>query len=67
MLHIELGGPQKYTGNKINSNRYRFGSLPLAADIDRARSLVKAAMAFWLILLCAIPVIWVVLRWFHAH
>lgn len=67
MLHIELGGPQKYAGNKISSNRYRFGSLPLAADIDRARSLVIAAMAFWLILLCAIPVIWVALRWFHAH
>ncbi|MCL1073668.1 cobalamin biosynthesis protein [Shewanella dokdonensis] len=67
MLHIELGGPQKYAGNKINSNRYCFGNLPSAPDIDRALSLVKAAMAFWLILLSAIPVIWIALRWFYAH
>lgn len=67
MLHIELGGPQKYNGVKVSSSKLSYGNLPTVTDIHRATVLVKAAIAFWIILLTAIPVIWIGLRWFHTH
>ncbi|MFQ6371353.1 cobalamin biosynthesis protein [Shewanella sp. YIC-542] len=66
MLQIELGGPQKYDGNKVRLQRHCFGPLPSARDINRAQQLVNATLAFWLILLSAIPLLWVGLRWFHT-
>ncbi|WP_372873307.1 cobalamin biosynthesis protein [Shewanella sp.] len=66
VLKIELGGPQKHQGSRIEIERVGTGQLPTAKNIGAAIRLSNRACFTWFLFLLLMPVIWAVLRYLQT-
>ena len=66
ILRIELGGPQKFAGIRINVDKFRYGQQPNSDAIAPAIKLTTRACAIWFSFIILLPVLWASLRWLHS-
>ncbi|MGL4447023.1 MAG: cobalamin biosynthesis protein CobD/CbiB [Shewanella sp.] len=63
MLHIELGGPQKLAGQRIEVAKLRYGPVPSNATIAQAIKLTSCANMIWFSFIILLPILWAGLRY----
>lgn len=63
VLMTELGGPQKYSGIKVQVEKVGPGPVPDHKTIPKAISLTFRTFAIWFAFVVLLPLIWVLLRY----
>lgn len=63
ILKIELGGPQKLAGQRIDIARISHGPLPTSETIAPALKLTSRACTIWFSFIILLPLLWAGLRW----
>ncbi|MGI2181459.1 cobalamin biosynthesis protein CobD/CbiB [Shewanella oncorhynchi] len=66
ILRIELGGPQKFAGVRINVDKLCYGPQPTSDDITPAIKLTSRACAIWFSFIIILPLLWASLRWLQS-
>ena len=66
ILRIELGGPQKFNGVRINVDKLGYGPQPTSEAIAPAIKLTSRACAIWFSFIIILPLLWAGLRWLHS-
>lgn len=66
ILQIELGGPQKLAGQRIDIPRISYGPLPTSDTITPALKLTSRACAIWFSFIILLPLLWAGLRWLQS-
>ena len=66
ILKIELGGPQKLAGQRIDIARISHGPLPTSDTITPALKLTSRACAIWFSFIILLPLLWAGLRWLQS-
>ncbi len=67
ILGIELGGPQKFSGERIEIGKIIYGPQPHFDDIAPAVKLTSRAAAIWFGFITLLPILWATLRWLQAQ
>ena len=62
VLNTELGGPQKFTGQKVALMRIGTGPKPTPHTINAALKLAKFSKGIWILSLLLLPCLWAILR-----
>lgn len=65
VLNIELGGPMKFNGVKIDTVKLSYGPKPDAQSITSAIRLANTTYGIWIFFVISMPLIWAGLRYFH--
>ncbi|MCG9962724.1 cobalamin biosynthesis protein CobD/CbiB [Shewanella cutis] len=66
ILRIELGGPQKFSGQRIDVAKVVYGPQPHHEMIAPAIKLTSRACAIWFSFITLLPFIWAGLRWLQT-
>jgi adenosylcobinamide-phosphate synthase len=66
ILHIELGGPQKFSGQRIDVAKISYGPQPTSNNIASAIQLTSRAGAIWFSFVIVLPLLWAGLRWLQS-
>ncbi|NRD72957.1 cobalamin biosynthesis protein [Shewanella sp. VB17] len=67
VLNIELGGPMKFNGIKVITNKLIYGQLPGEHAINDAIRLIRMSHSIWVGFVILIPLIWAGLRNFPLN
>lgn len=63
VLNIELGGPMKFNGVRVNTTKLNYGPLPKKNAIRDAIKLARMSQYIWVGFVILIPLIWAGLRY----
>ncbi|MBW8183624.1 cobalamin biosynthesis protein CobD/CbiB [Shewanella nanhaiensis] len=66
VLNIELGGPMKFNGVRVNTAKLSHGPLPEKGSIREAIKLARVSHAIWVGFVVVIPMIWAGLRYLQV-
>ncbi|ABV35725.1 cobalamin biosynthesis protein CbiB [Shewanella sediminis HAW-EB3] len=66
VLNIELGGPMKFNGMKIDTTKLSYGPKPDAQSITSAIRLANTTYGIWIFFVVSMPLIWAGLRYLHT-
>ncbi|MGL6123202.1 MAG: cobalamin biosynthesis protein CobD/CbiB [Shewanella sp.] len=66
ILRIELGGPQKFAGVRINVDKWCYGPQPTCDAIAPAIALTSRAATIWFSFIIILPLLWAGLRWLQS-
>lgn len=66
ILKIELGGPQRFSGLRIDVTKIIYGPQPNHEAIAPAILLTSRACAIWFSFIIILPVLWASLRWLQS-
>ncbi len=66
VLNIELGGPMKFNGVRVNTTKLNYGPLPKQNAIRDAIKLTRVTHLIWISFVMLIPLIWAGLRYLQV-
>lgn len=66
VLNIELGGPMKFNGAKIETPKLSYGPKPDGQSITSAIRLANTTYGIWIFFVISMPLIWAGLRYLHS-
>ncbi|MFT5704193.1 MAG: adenosylcobinamide-phosphate synthase [Shewanella sp.] len=67
VLNIELGGPMKFNGVRVNTTKLCYGPLPEQNAIPNAIKLTRMSYAIWIGFVILIPLLWAGLRYLQTR
>lgn len=67
VLNIELGGPIKFNGVRVNTHKFICGQLPGGNAINDAIRLARMGHSIWVSFVILIPLVWACLRYLQLN